>query len=144
MALVLTLGGAAFYGFLAFWLVPTYELPAITNWILGVAFVAQLCVAWTPASLTKASWKNRIHTIGGMVVGSAMVISIWILVLYGSNISPVAYAIVTFAAIDTVICFIVLLLGIWRYKQLIFVSEVAMIGVFSIALLVLCWTGRYV
>lgn len=77
------------------------------------------------------------------MVGSAMVMSIWILVLYGSDISPAAYAIATFAAINTIVCFIVLLLGLWRYKQLIFVSEVVMIGVFSIALLVLCWAGNF-
>lgn len=137
MALSLTVGGAAFYGFLIFWLIPTHEMPSVTYWIIGIAFVAQLGIAWTRASHVERSWANRVHTIGGIIVGSAMVVCIWLLVLYGRNLTPITYAVTTFAAISTIICFIVLLIGIWRYKQLIFISEAAMIGVFSIAMLVL-------
>lgn len=139
MALALSIAGAAFYGFLVFWLVPTYEMPTITYWILGIAFAAQLCVAWTPSSSSKHAWKNSIHTVGGIIVGCAMVICIWLLVLYGSNLSPVGHTMATIAAINTSVCFVLLSIGLWRYKQLVLISEVALISVFSTALLVLCW-----
>lgn len=135
MGLVLTVAGFAFYGFLIFWLIPEYQLPQITYWIVIVSFIAQLLVAWIPAR--PKTVEGRIHAASGITVGTAMVLCISILVLYGQNVPLVALTLSTIAAITTPLSYIALSVGLLRAQQLILPSEIIMIGFFSLALIAL-------
>lgn len=137
-ALLLTFAGGAFYGFLLFWLLPSYQLPNFVYWVIISSFFAQLIVAWIPAnSLRERSKVKTLHTFGGILVGTAMIICIWAVVLFGNNIPSISYAVAIITAIVGTVCYITLILGLWRYKQLLLISEITMIGLFSITLLLL-------
>ncbi len=137
-ALLLTIAGGAFYGFLLFWLLPTYELPQITYFIIIGAFFAQLLVAWFPADLpTKRSLASSLHTLGGVLVGTAMIVCIWIVVLYGRSIPPISYIIAITTAVIGSISYIGVIAGLSKYKKLMLMSEVTMIAFFDITLLAL-------
>jgi len=135
MGLALTFAGLAFYGFLIFWLIPEYQLPYVTYWIVIISFIAQLFVAWLPARPN--SVVGRIHAASGVAVGTAMVLCIWILVLYGQDVPPIARVLSIAAAITTPISYITLSIGLVRVRRLVLPSELAMIGVFSLALITL-------
>lgn len=135
MGTLLSLIGAAFYAFLIFWLIPAYSLPNITYWIVIVSLIAQFVIAWTPTGATAKL--TKIHTAAGIIVGTAMLICIWIAALLGSPLGPVTSVLLWPAAVITSVCYALLILGIGRYKQLLMPGEVVMIAVFSVALLAL-------
>lgn len=137
MALSLTLAGLAFYCFLLFWLVPRYTLPSITSWIIIVSFIAQLLVAWLPAR--PQTLGGKVHSIAGVVIGTAMVACIWILVLFGEDVPRIAYLISLVTAVVTPITYLTLSFGLLRQRSYVLPSEIIMIGTFSLALLALCW-----
>lgn len=136
MGAILSLLGAAFYGFLMFWLIPAYTLPNATYYVVGISFVAQLLVAWVPASTSK-SIKNTIHTSAGITIGTAMLVCIWIAALFGTNTGALTTNLLFPAALLTSLCYGLLLLGLWRYKSLFLPAEVMMILVFSIILVLM-------
>lgn len=135
MGVLLSLIGTAFYTFLIFWLIPTYALPALTYWIVVISLIAQFVIAWTPTGATAKL--TKIHTAAGITIGTAMLICIWIAALLGSPLGPVTSVLLLPSAVITSVCYALLLLGIWRYKQLLMPGEVVMIAVFSVALLAL-------
>lgn len=139
MGLALTFGGAVFYGFIVFWLIPHYELPAFTYWLLLVAFIGQLCVAWIPTTRTSPRWKRYLHNCGGLTVGTVMVACLWIVATTGNSMSSLLSDIVLAAAWLTTFFYILMIIALLRYSKLMLPSEALMIFVFSIALLVLAW-----
>lgn len=138
-ALLLTLAGGAFYCFLIFWLLPTYQLPAATYYIIISAFVGQLLVAWVPAKVddTAQSLPYRLHTLGGIWVGTSMILCMWILALFGRRVAPISYVAGAITAAIGTLSYITLLIGLWRYKKLVLWSEITMIGLFFVTLTLL-------
>lgn len=136
MGIILSVVGAAFYGFLLFWLIPAYKLPIATYYVVGVSFVAQLIVAWIPADTSKSA-KNTIHTAAGITIGTAMLICIWVTYLFGSFTGALTTNLIPPVAILASVCYGLLLLGLWRYKSLFLPSEVTMILIFSATLIVM-------
>ena len=137
MAILLSIGAAPFYGFLLFWLLPTYSLPVITYWIVVFAYVAQLFVAWLPAK--SGTLAGYIHAAGGVIVGTSMMLCIWIVRLFGDNLGAVSSVLVTATVSLSTIAFIVLIANLAKPTRWMLASEVLMIGSFSLVLLALCW-----
>lgn len=137
-ALLLTITGGVFYSFLIFWLLPTYMLPMVTYYIIRSAFIGQLLVAWMPASVQSvSSVAHRLHTVGGIWVGTATILCIWIVALYGQGMQPIGYAATLLTTVIGTLSYTMLLLGLWRYKKLILINEIIIIGLFSITLILL-------
>lgn len=137
MALLLSFGALPFYGFLLFWLLPTYSLPSITYWVIITAYIAQLLVAWLPAK--PKSPQGRLHAAGGIVVGTSMVACIWIVALFGQRLGLIASPLIAITAALSSFTFIMLLVNLVKPTKLLLILELFMIGSFVLALIALCW-----
>lgn len=138
----LTIFGALYYAFIIRWFIPQYGLPSWLLFILAGAFIAQMLVAWIPANnpiLENNRFHGLWHTLGGIVVASAMVICLWSLAVSGDFNYQWQR---TFAVSLTVICsaLYVSLLGLlYGSGRFILIVESLFIAIFSIGMLILTW-----
>lgn len=137
MAILLSVGAMPFYGFLLFWLLPTYALPSATYWIVIAAYIAQLLVAWLPAK--PGTLPGRIHAAGGIVVGTSMVACIWIVALFGQNLGTVSMVLSTITVALSSLTFVILIANLIKPTHWLLITEMLMIGSFALVLIALSW-----
>lgn len=89
MGILLTVGGALFYSFLAFWLIPYYSLHPISYGLLVIAFIAQLGMSWVPDSDTDRKLHLTHFTFGGIVAVS-MILFLVLLSLSIHSLGPIS------------------------------------------------------
>lgn len=133
MALFLTLAGAVFYGFIWFWVIPTYQLPAIGYPLLLVSYIAQLFMSWFPAS-TSNRRSHAIHLGGGVIVAAAMVV---ILILLSLNFGELPTFSGMYVVIGTIITLVTLALYAFdrRLHKYFLIFESLFIAFFCTALI---------
>ena len=136
MALLLTFGGAVFYGFLILWLVPTYHISQYIYILLGIAFIAQLTLAWVPDKNPTNTLNRRLHLIhygGGMVVAGVMTICLYFLCASYQFLPLLSLVFVIGSTIFSTAC-VVLYSFFKKTRQHFLIYEIIFISLFSIAI----------
>ena len=126
MGLLLTFGGALFYLFIAFWLVPTYNLHPITFVLLIVAFIAQLGLAWVPENRRF----HTLHFISAAVVAVSMIILLGILRLSLHALPPISSVFVVAASISALIYLVYFIVSKGSLRNFL-IYECFFIGLFA-------------
>lgn len=130
MGTLLTVGGALFYCFLAFWLIPYYSIHPAAYIVLIISFIAQLGMSWVPDSATNKHLHLAHFTFGG-VVGVGMILFLILLCFSPSNLGPISAFLV---AVSTILSIIYLLLFCFvksTHKHFL-VYESVFIGLFAL------------
>ena len=119
----------------------TVYLPGWLLAVLAVAFMAQMLIAWVPATSSETNgWHTgKLHALGGVVVASAMVIFLWALAVFGSFSKdwqrPTAFWL---AAICSLLYGLLLVL-LYRSSRQLLLVESLFIATFSAGMLIFTW-----
>ncbi|MES2630441.1 MAG: hypothetical protein V4611_00595 [Patescibacteria group bacterium] len=135
MALFLTFGGALFYSFIWFWLIPTYNLPAVTYLLLIISYGAQLIMSWVPASATNSRFQ-AIHQLAATIVGISMIIFLILLSFYASNLPDISALFIQIGTALTIISLVLYAL-IKKLHNYLLIFESLFIAFFCVAMLLL-------
>lgn len=95
MGLLLSVGGALFYLFLALWLIPHYHVHSASYLLLLIAFLAQLGIAWAPVHKDRHKLE-RIHIICGGIVSVSMILFLTLVLFTAPNVGSIISALLTF------------------------------------------------
>jgi hypothetical protein len=136
MALLLTIGGGIFYGFLIFWLVPTYHISPVIYGLLAIAFIAQLTLAWVPDKLPTTPSNRRLHLLhftGGVIVAVIMMLSLYFLCASYEYLPIISSFFVIASTIFSTVC-IALYTFVRRSRQYFLWLECVFILLFSAAM----------
>ena len=139
MAILLTIGGALFYAFIAFWLKPTYHLSSLTYVILAIGFIGQLVMSWIPDSTKKTprgKLLHDLHFIGGATVAIAMLLALLVLVANYGNYPVISGLLIVAATFYSVAC-VVLYAFVKRTRQHFLIYEIFYIALFALTMFAL-------
>lgn len=135
LGLFLTFGGALFYGFIAFWVIPTYALDTSAYSLLIFAYLAQLGMAWVPASTTNKK-SQSLHLFFGVIVASAMVLFLGLLAINASSLPPLSALFIPIGTLVTLATLIVYTF-VCSWHKYFLVFEMVFIAFFCMAMILL-------
>lgn len=141
MGAALTIFGALYYAFIIWWFMPQYQLPSWLLPVLAVAFIAQMLVAWVPATSQNAKehYIGKVHALGGIVVASAMVACLWALAVGGTFMHEWQQNLSLGLAIICSALYLALLFLLYGSRRFLLFVESLFIAIFSAGMLVLTW-----
>jgi len=143
MGLALTVFGAIYYAFIIWWFMPQFDLASWLLPVLGIAFMAQMLVAWVPARNAKINEKllGRVHAFGGIVVAAAMVTCLWALAVGGTFAHSWQQLLSTTLAVACSVLYGLLLILLYGSRRYLLIVESLFIAIFSVGMLILTWVS---
>jgi hypothetical protein len=92
LAMVMSVAGTGMCASMGFWLVPYYDLPALTYAVIALAYVAFMGVAWVPM-LERPGDHSYLHKhfLGGAALATLAIVAMAIIVFSGKDVPRAAW-----------------------------------------------------